>query len=429
MVTEGLPVECPSCIEDDSVSTRRPTSSSRSLNASDGPAAAANAVRANSPSSERESGSQRAALPNSRSQGPAPVVETPPESPRMIASQNPQTTHNPCRDSSYRKTYDDNDKKRAIPCENCALTLPRKIKDGLPSNTNGRIVSRGPILRTRKPYERVAIPIEASPPKSSNSSESAESDNAMPSNPKRHSRRISRELNRVRISPSNESFNSAIAHTHDLDYTSTHEPLTPTSFSIIRQSCLRTLSCETLPPNTNHAMTSSPTSPFVNSPFSSGASNSASTSGGPIFFGDPQAGYTTAYIFRIPDPTARGRRRVYALMALSTHHERVSMQTFSFVSSAFRDLAAWIQGLAEQEIERSENSNSLQSGDDKSVSSHSTPRSSFLSGRSRGPDGKFAGMSLRARGLAELVGLPDFFFELHARFVRLLVELSVLLGA
>ena len=105
------------------------------------------------------------------------------------------------------------------------------------------------------------------------------------------------------------------------------------------------------------------------------------------------------------------------------------MQTFSFVSSAFRDLAAWIQGLAEQEIERSENSNSLQSGDDKSVSSHSTPRSSFLSGRSRGPDGKFAGMSLRARGLAELVGLPDFFFELHARFVRLLVELSVLLGA
>jgi hypothetical protein len=105
------------------------------------------------------------------------------------------------------------------------------------------------------------------------------------------------------------------------------------------------------------------------------------------------------------------------------------MQTFSFLSSAFRNLAAWIQGLAEQELERSESANSPRLGDDRSVSNHNTPTSSFLSGRSRGPDGKFAGMSLRARGLAELVGLPDFFIELHARFVRLLVELSVLVGA
>jgi hypothetical protein len=38
-------------------------------------------------------------------------------------------------------------------------------------------------------------------------------------------------------------------------------------------------------------------------------------------------------------------------------------------------------------------------------------------------------MNLKARGLAEIVGLPDFFILLHARFVKLLVELSVLLGA
>jgi hypothetical protein len=117
-------------------------------------------------------------------------------------------------------------------------------------------------------------------------------------------------------------------------------------------------------------------------------------------------------------------------MALSTHRERLAMSTFSFLSNAFRDLAAWIQGLAEAELERSEMANSPRYGAEESgQSNHNTPTSSFLSGRNRGPDGKFAGMSLRARGLAEIVGLPDFFIELHARFVRLLVEMSLVIGA
>lgn len=118
---------------------------------------------------------------------------------------------------------------------------------------------------------------------------------------------------------------------------------------------------------------------------------------------------------------------MYALMALSTHRERLAMQTFSFLSVAFRDLAAWIQGLAEAELERSESLGSPY-GDRNGGTNNNTPTSSFLSGRSRGHDGKFASMSLRARGLAELVGLPDFFIELHARFVRLLIELGMLLG-
>jgi hypothetical protein len=169
----------------------------------------------------------------------------------------------------------------------------------------------------------------------------------------------------------------------------------------------------------------------MNSPFSNGPPPSTTTSsGGPIFFGDPLAGYTTAFIFRIPDPNARGRRRVYALMALSTHRERLAMQTFSFLSIAFRELAAWIQALAETELERSENaSSSPRVGNSEGrQSAFNTPRSSFLQGRSRGGDGKFAGMSLQSRGLAELVGLPDFFIELHARFVRLLIELNVVMG-
>ncbi|PVH88014.1 hypothetical protein DL98DRAFT_224831 [Cadophora sp. DSE1049] len=418
-VTEGLPVGCATCFEDDSMSTRRP-SSSRSLNPADGLAAITRSSnRTNSTSSDVPSGDFAALQISARTSSSIPA--SPPPSPRVVALQGAQGGSNR-RDSSFRKTYDENDKKRAVPCENCALTLPKQTKEGHMIGTNG------PILRTRKPYERINAP---SPPKtdSSNSSNSSDSENAISSIPS-HRRTRSRTLVRVGTSSSNSSSFSTNSHDHYLDYTSTHEPLSPNSFSMVRQSCLRTLSCETLPPSST-PNTSSPTSPFISNPFSSGPASAISTSGGPIFFGDPQAGYTTAYIFRIPDPNARGRRRVYALMALSTHRERAAMQSFSFLSDAFRKIAAWIQGLAEAELERSESVNSprISNSDERSGNSNNnTPTSAFLSGRNRGPDGKFAGMSLRARGLAELVGMPDFFFELHKLFVQLLVEMNVTLG-
>lgn len=169
----------------------------------------------------------------------------------------------------------------------------------------------------------------------------------------------------------------------------------------------------------------------MNSPWAN--NGAAIPSAGPIFFGDPLAGYTTAFVFRIPDPNARGRRRVFALIALSTHRERAAMQTFSFVSAAFRELAAWIQGLAEAEFERTESMNSPRLGgsDERGMngvsSTHSTPTSSFLTGRNRGFDGAQRVVT-KARGLAEIVGRPDFFIELHARFVRLLVQLGLQLG-
>ena len=401
------------------MSTRRP-SSSRSLNPADGLAAITrSATRTNSTSSDVPSG-DFAALQISAKTSPS-IPASPPPSPRVVALQGTQGGSNR-RDSSFRKTYDENDKKRAIPCEICALTLPKQTKEG------NMVATNGPILRTRKPYERINAP---SPPKtdSSNSSNSSDSENAI-SSKLSHRRTRSRTLVRVGTSSSDSSSFSTNSHDHFLDYTSSHEPLSPNSFSMVRQSCLRTLSCETLPPSST-PNTASPTSPFINSPFSSGPSSAISTSGGPIFFGDPQAGYTTAYIFRLPDPNARGRRRIYALMALSTHRERAAMQSFSLLSDAFRNIAAYIQGLAEAELERSEavNSPRMSNSDERmGNSNNNTPTSAFLSGRNRGPDGKFAGMSLRARGLAELVGMPDFFFELHKLFVQLLIEMNVKLG-
>jgi hypothetical protein len=418
MVTEGLPVGCTSCF-DDGISQRRPSTGSRSLNPSDGLAGITRrGSRTTSRSSDLESGARLAIQTTGvRTTAPNAIAETPPGSPRVVALQSGLNV-NSRRDSSFGKTYDENDKKRAIPCENCALSLPKKTKDGS-DTTGGTFHNSGPILRTRKPFERVAVPLPLagpSPPKS-DFSESDDPETAVISQPHREAKNPC-----VETSSSNGSFTSSSSHTHYLDYTSTHEPLAPASFSIVRQSCLRTLSCETLPPSSSQF--ASPTSsPFINSPFSTGPTGSTS-SGGPIFFGDSLAGYTTAYIFRIPDPNARGRRRVYALMALSTHRERLAMQTFSFLSVAFRELAAWIQGLAEAELERSE----ARASERSPVAHSHAPTSSFLSGRSRGSDGK-AGMNLKARGLAELVGLPDFFIELHTHFVRLLVELGMLLGS
>lgn len=195
----------------------------------------------------------------------------------------------------------------------------------------------------------------------------------------------------------------------------------------------------------------------------------SAASGGPIFFGDPSAGYTTAYIFRIPDMHARGRKRVYAFLALSTHRERLAMKAFSFISAAFRDLATWIQELVEIEAERAREReeegsavaalnaayrNSGLGGRGPSESGiglggglgggraefprerHRDSSSSFLTGGSRsgymqrmggsmGP----SGFTPKARGLAELAGLPDFFIELHSRFVKLLLELGIVLGS
>lgn len=147
------------------------------------------------------------------------------------------------------------------------------------------------------------------------------------------------------------------------------------------------------------------------------------------------------------------------------------MKAFNFLSVKFQELADWIVRLAEAEAEREEENSpitSLQSqytngaygSGGKSNGDAPGPRdsgiglgggsfdreksdrdsgSSFLTGGSRsgfiqrmgsmggsmGP----GGFAPKARGLAELVGLPDFFIELHAKFVTLLLELSVVMGS
>ncbi|KAF5521569.1 hypothetical protein CGCA056_v006387 [Colletotrichum aenigma] len=444
MVTEGLPVPCTTCFDDGAANyadqdqirpqTSAPTSAA-SLNQTVAMSDALrkmhlNAPRGSSlPASEIEAQTQRAALLRaSANASPASplspsAIETPPESPRRISEQ-----QQPRRDSSFRRTYDDNVTKRAGPCENCALTLPQR-QGG--KDKNDLKAERGPTLRTRAPYARVYG--QASPPTSQGSSASDTDSEGRPE-------RMHRRATGSTTTRSSMSSGRHASHTHYLDYTSTHEPLIPTSFSIVRSSCLRTLSLETLPRSpANPTPSASPQS--SSTPFVTTQSAGAAASGGPIFFGDPVNGYTTAYIFRISDMHARGHKRVYAFLALSTHKERLAMKTFGFMATAFAGLAEWIQKLAEAEAERIAESSPIgglqhhnpypmmniheREGPDRGGSSFLTGGGGFTRRMGGGP----GGVSLKARGLAELVGMPDFFIELHAKFVKMMLELGVILSS
>ncbi|KAL2258287.1 hypothetical protein VTK26DRAFT_8445 [Humicola hyalothermophila] len=467
MVTEGLPVPCSICC--DSPGVDRPHTSSPLSAESLHPAAVTEALRrmniagsqrsSSVPASEQEAQAQRASLRRAAqaantAAAPVSAIETPPQSPRLA----PGTggLQKPRQDSGFRRTYDEYVTRNAGPCENCALTLPKRQEPSKEAGVEPQL-ERGPTLRTRAPCARVFTGLgnSASPPVSQSSS-SAPSEDESSGHPRPAHRRTGTAASAASRSSGSSASVSANVHTHYLDYTSTHEPLGPESFSIVRASCLRTLSLETLPrtpatvpPSTGTAMPTpggSPNSPAYVTTHSIGSA----ASGGSIFFGDQKAGYTTAYIFRVPDVHARGHKRVYAFMALSTHPEPLAVKPFTFLSAAFRDMASWIQELAEAEAERAVAESSGSAGSSPVMpgpgygSFHSEPApppaprgsgSSFLmggvGGLSRRMGGGFgsSGVALKQRGLAELVGMPDFFIELHAKFVRLLLEIGVMVGS
>ncbi|EFX00963.1 hypothetical protein CMQ_2044 [Grosmannia clavigera kw1407] len=535
MVTEGLPVKCSTCDDRGSVPdliaavtaaaavvAGQAVGSSSASNASSAHAAASTAVATAiqnmklAPPRRGSSSSAAKPEPESRAEShPSSAASsvrrngTPNRStPRSVTSTAPPSTPaEATADSSshFRKTYDDSVAKRAIPCDNCAMTLPCRKQD--PANgteDSGAADSRKPTLRTRVPCARIydGAPSENShfphsSPSVSSSSSDTESEERPPSryySQGRHHQRTG-TMNSATTSRSSTSSSASRlinSHTHFIDYTSTHEPTTVNTYYIIRASCLRTLTLETLPRSSvssaaasagagpaGHMGQPSPAmSHFASSPHgaANAAAAAATANGGPLFFGDPTAGYTTAHVFRVSDVHARGHKRVYALIALSTSRERLAMKAFGFVSAAFHELATWIQQLADAEAERvapqseSANASSRSGTNTPAVGAHVTgyplgapnapmsppptqpssvvndspasQGSSFLAaagnGLSRRMGPGYAGFgglgsssisSLRARGLPEILGKPDFFIELHARFVTLLLELGMMLSA
>lgn len=129
-------------------------------------------------------------------------------------------------------------------------------------------------------------------------------------------------------------------------------------------------------------------------------------------FGDPLAGYTIAYVFRLPDPKARGGRRSYALVCICPD-QKIVVSSWKYVVKAFESLVHRIKFLAAKK-----------QAEDAQVSPSSS--NSFSSIASRGPEGFLrrrppgeSGFGSQ-KGLAELVGREELFVEMHMCFVKLL---------
>ncbi|KAF1920502.1 vesicle coat protein [Ampelomyces quisqualis] len=354
--------------------------------------------------------------------------ESPPTSPRS-----PQ--HNP-----YFPSYPSSSESSFAPrrpstvldsdpdvCDNCRMLVPKKYCEKLPNGAPGSPTKDGrgrngsPVLRSSQniPVRRPRHCDDVSSTDSSDMSDteqskSYESADSVPPSPMCASRAM---------------------HTHTLNYVSTRQPLSPTTYSLLRRSCIRTLSTEVLP---------------------------SSKPSGPLIFGDWVAGHTIAYVFRLKDPRSRGAKRTYALIAMAGRDCRRATKAMVKILEMFENIANRIIALAEGVLEResaaSQNPSRpvtaipttppfgtsassmpplLSPRQERSFSSVSsspirniTPVSSFLSAKRVDPDG-FPRLSrdvMKAKSLIEIVGQEYFFAELHANFSSILNMLIKMYG-
>ncbi|PSN62794.1 hypothetical protein BS50DRAFT_501515, partial [Corynespora cassiicola Philippines] len=357
--------------------------------------------------------------------------ETPPTSPRS-PSHNPYFPSFPSSDTSFgsRRTSSTFDSESDV-CENCQIVIPKKYCDKLPDGApgspckDGRGRNGSPVLRTSRNFtvRGSAVGDDMS---SSGSSDMSDTE---------QSRSFESRNSESSYPDSLYGFPPLYPkgmHTHTLTYISTSQPQAPASYSLLRRTCIRTLSTEILP---------------------------MGKASGPIMFGDPVAGYTIAYIFRLQDPRSRGAKRTYALIAMAGRDDRRASRAMVKVTEVFEKIANKIISLAEKVLERERESatsfsfphsrsasaapstpppfgTSTQSaptfthhkvGSVSSVASSPTPRnitpvSSFLTAKKVDPDG-FPRVSrdvMKAKSLIEIVGQENFFVELHAYFCGLL---------
>lgn len=354
--------------------------------------------------------------------------ETPPTSPRS-PSHNPYFPSLPTSDSGFggrrpSSTYStDNDV-----CNNCQIVVPKKVSAKLPDGAPGSPAKDGrgrngsPVLRTSHnfPVRGSGVCDDLSSSTSSDTSDTEQSK--------------SFDSNGSQMFPDSvpaSPMYSRGMHTHTLSYVSTSQPQSPESYSLLRRTCLRTLSTERLP---------------------------MGKAAGPVFFGDSYAGYTIAYMFRLRDPRARGAMREYALIAMAGRDGLRATKAMVKITEVFEQIANRIVALADKVLER-DSQNALPSRPttalpvttpplgtsassmpvfqtspqkDRPLSVASspatrniTPVSSFLSAKKVDPDGypRISSEVMKAKNLVEIVGQEDFFVWLHGIFCGLLHSL------
>lgn len=276
-------------------------------------------------------------------------------------------------------------------CASCSLTLPedvsKQLPPGAPGNSegdgNGTKNTNSPVLRSREVVY------------SCGNNHSGDGDDS-PRESHTHSSYSSS------VQSSSVASDASTCHTHLLTYLSLRGPPNPSDYALLRRSSIRTLSCELLP---------------------------RGLSSGPICFGDSAAGYTIAYIFRLPDPMARGKRRSYALVALAGKDAGRAFRACPVIWRAFGRIASGIVSSAEKYQEDEKRREEEQNGASRAGGRQYTPVSSFLTGRALDPDGQPRRLGqIRARNLAEIVGNQYIFAEIHANFVALLQQLGTMFG-
>jgi hypothetical protein len=280
-------------------------------------------------------------------------------------------------------------------CASCSFSAPESVASNLPSGAPGSIrsdngVKNGaPVFRSREFVCLGTSPGSTSQDEtatfsSSNGASYTASSYASSSHPEQ-------------------------CHDHTLTYLTAKSPSDPETYASLRASVIRTLSCELLPKG---------------------------MSDGPLCFGDSTQGYTIAYVFRLTDPKARGRRRCYAFLALAGKDARRAFRAAPMLWEAFASMSRGIEGAATRAVEEKErledeerqsraNQASKSSIFGAKISQNSkvayTPVSSFLTQRAMDSDGTMRRMGQTSpRSLADIVGDETIFAILHKYFVALL---------
>lgn len=270
-------------------------------------------------------------------------------------------------------------------CASCTFTVPQKVAQRLPAGAPGSMrdglksKNGAPVLRSR---EFVCLGRGLPGHGSAELSSSQES-----------------------TVPAAESCSSTLSqhedcHDHTLTYLTTKSPHTAENYTQLRASVIRALSFEVLP---------------------------RGLSEGPLCFGDSSSGHTIAYVFRLTDPQARGKRRAYAFVALAGTDPHRAFKACPLLWKAFATMSRVIEEAAQKNQEETERELQMQRqaelerGDIPGY----IPLSSFLSNRAVDPDGyPRRARQTQPRSLAEIVGDENIFAVLHQYFIAVLRALG-----
>jgi len=166
---------------------------------------------------------------------------------------------------------------------------------------------------------------------------------------------------------------------NNMTYITTRYPYLSRLYPIVRQACVRSLSCEFCPGRE-----------------------------GAIFFGDEQNGYSLSYIFKLKDIQARGFQRWYSISFLHSDKSFI-IASWGFLVSKFKAAAKELQTSAEKIFEYEKRANQEININRAKVFSPLSPEQ-FIRRRGNQP----------LRSLVDLLNNPNIFLHLHSTFAWIL---------